>query len=144
MKYNEILSEAKRYTVIKAPKLSSPWWANEGIYKLFNGKILKITVGKTSEYLEVKAFIDNEPVGFVDFDITEIEGEHDKETDEWNDDIVIATASHVHVNEPFRRLGIATIMYDHVERTGITIKKSGDLWKDGKSFWKARKPFNKK
>ena len=137
-----IIIEARDYEVINAPDPVF-WWANQGQYCLRDGSIVDIKVSKRAKLLEVKAYIGDKIVGFVDFAITEIEGAYRPQDDDYDDDIISVIAEHLHVDEAYRRLGIATLMYDHVERTNVTIHRSSDQWVDGRKFWATRSPLKK-
>lgn len=48
----------------------------------------------------------------------------------------------VKVNDDYRRLGIASAIYDYIEKLGYDVESSGDLTSDGKAFWDNRRKGN--
>lgn len=89
-------------------------------------KLLKEIYIKTEPYIEdgyirYKVIYNNKIIGFADFNIYF----------KWVD--------LVSVNEPFKRKGIATYLYDYIEKVQkVKLKPSYDILPEGKKFWKKR------
>lgn len=57
-------------------------------------------------------------------------------------DVVSGHFRGIEVSEPYRRLGVASAIYDYVEQVmGFTVTPSGHLEPDGQSFWNNRNKY---
>lgn len=106
--------------------LGKAFWQNRlktranPIDKLFLSQI-KIQKEKIKYYIRYKAYLDNNVVATADF---------------FPED---NSVSSVYVNSPYRRKGLASFMYDTIEKDQkVSLIPSQDLLPDGRRFWENR------
>jgi GNAT superfamily N-acetyltransferase len=93
------------------------------------------------ECIFAEAHIDDKFAGYANFYVNRVP--------EWDSEAVGSlSASIVSVNKEYRRLGIATALYDAVVRAGFKITRSGQfggkLSPDGSALWDSRVEWKKK
>lgn len=105
---------------------------NSAEYKLADGTVLNVTAQRQpsdededATMVVVRAFIDAVEVAKGKF---------------YPDENDSGEFHRIETKPSFRRRGIATALYDHLERIGYTIDSSSNLEADGAAFWSYRLP----